>query len=123
MTGNPDDERLESYLRQFRPQNPRPLPGKLRLAWTRHRASLAGAAAAMILVAASVIFFPKPPGTRSTAISTRRVAAQAVTFGQLRRFADDPAGLDAHLASLSPQVLPDVRHVGGVLNKLAQETQ
>jgi hypothetical protein len=117
-----DDEKLEAQLRQFRPQTPRPLPGRVLPTPSRRRFQFAllGSVAAILL---AVIFVVRPGKWKreDTPPVARQVSIEPVTLGQLRRLTDDPAQLDAQLDSLS-RVLPDVRRIGGVLSKLAQES-
>ncbi len=117
-----DDEKMEAQLRQFRPQSPRPLPDTVLPIRSRRRLQLAmlGALAAILL---AVIFVVRPVEWKPevTPPVARQVSGEPVTLGQLRRLTDDPAQLDAQLASLS-RVLPDVRRTDGVLSKLAQES-
>ncbi|MGC2698309.1 MAG: hypothetical protein WA738_21180 [Candidatus Angelobacter sp.] len=122
MNFDRDDEKMEAQLRQFRPQPPRAFPRHVPFVWLRSSAPLASAAVAVLAVA---FFLSKPPVRHNTNITpeTQAIDAQAVTWGHLRRFADDPAQLDSHLDSLSSQVLPDVQRKGGVLSKLAQSNQ
>lgn len=117
-----NDEKMEAQLRQFRPQMPRPLPGRVLPIRNRRRLQLAllGVVAAILL---AVIFVVRSGKWKSedTPPVVRQLSTEPVTLGQLRRLTDDPAQLDSQLDSLS-RVLPDVRRTGGVLSKLAQES-
>lgn len=119
-----EDEKLESYLRQFRAQAPGPLPKERK----REKVPMAAlvAIAALILLAIGIL------GLREVQNSSRRVlvrrtvgpqpTAAEVSMIRLSRFAQqDPDSLGAHLDSLSPRLLPDVRSGNGVLNHLARE--
>jgi hypothetical protein len=118
-----DDEKMETQLRQFRPQKPRPLPHRAGKTPNRRRIQLAilGAAAAILL---AIIFVAKTGKWKpeSNAPVAGQISREPVTLGQLRRLTDDPAQLDSRLDSLS-RVLPDVQRKGGVLSKLAQESR
>jgi hypothetical protein len=115
-----DDDKLEAQLRQFRPEMPHPPPDRVPFMRNQRRIRLAmlGAVAAVLL---AVLFIAKPskPKPESNAPVAGQIAAEPVTLGQLRRFADDPSQLESQLDSLS-RVLPDVHRHGGVLSKLAQ---
>lgn len=127
MTVNQNDnEKVESYLRQFRPQDPRPLPGRTKVMLFRWRVPLAVCAAAMVILAAAIPFL-----SRKTAHTSRQSPAnvqqtmpiaQEISLAHLGRAAlNDPASMDAQLDSLSTRLLPDVRRSHGVLHSLAHE--
>jgi len=126
MTLNQDDERLESYLRQFRPHQPRPLPGRTSAMLLHGRGrTRVGAAAAIIVVSSLFLLLRKPvsPTHPSAANMQQKPSiAQAISLAQLSRAAQrDPAILDAELNSLSARLLPDVRSGHGILKSLARE--
>ena len=127
MTGNQqDDEKVESYLRQFRPQQPRPLPGRTKVAVIRWRMPLAACAAAVVILATAIPFLSRKPVHNShqspAEIRQTMPIAQEISLAQLGHAAlKDPASLDAQLDSLSTRLLPDVRRSHGVLNSLAHE--
>ncbi|HWF05382.1 MAG TPA: hypothetical protein VHA06_16975 [Candidatus Angelobacter sp.] len=126
MTENQHDEKVERYLRQFRPQHPRPLPGRTKAVLIRWRAPLAaGAAAAIVLSIAMWLHTPRQEHSASPAVANLQQAmpiAQEISLSQLSRAAQkDPASLDAQLDSLSTRLLPDVRRSHGILNSLARE--
>jgi len=119
-----EDEKLESYLRQFRAQAPGPLPkerkqGKVRIA-------VFAAIAALILLAIGVVALRKAQSNShrmlvTTTVESRPATAE-ISMIRLSRFAQqDPDRLGAHLDRLSPRLLPDVRSGKGALNHLARE--
>jgi hypothetical protein len=121
-----DNERIESYLRQFRPQQPRPLPGMAKVLLFRWRMPLAACATLIIILSISTrLLSPKPGHTlHQSAIITQQTIpiAQEISFARLGRAAKkDSADLDAQLDSLSARLLPDVRRSHGVLSSLAHE--
>lgn len=121
-----DDEKIESYLRQFRPQQPRPLPGRTKVVLIRWRVPLAACTAAVVILAAAIpLFFRKPAHTSHESpagIQQAMPIAQEISLAHLSRAAlQDPASLDAQLDSLSTRLLPDVRRSHGILHSLAHE--
>jgi hypothetical protein len=126
MTENQnDDEKVESYLRQFRPQQPRPLPGRTKAMIFRWRMPLA-ACAAVIILAVIIPFLSRKPAHTSyqspANVQPTMPIAQEISLAHLGRAAlNDPASLDAQLDSLSTRLLPDVRRSHGVLHSLAHE--
>ncbi|HEU5414677.1 MAG TPA: hypothetical protein VFW31_13000 [Candidatus Angelobacter sp.] len=125
MNFDREDEKLEVYLRQFSAQTPRPLPqGRKPL---KVRIAALAAIAALILLAIGVIALREAQNSsRRVVLVTTRVepqpAAAEVSMIRLSRFAQqDPDSLGAHLDSLSPRLLPDVRSGKGVLHHLARE--
>ena len=114
-----DEEKLELFLRQFRPRRPRPLPPvrmPRRVVWA------SGAAAALLLVvlAGLTVRRAEPPADvalggqgemRSTAAAA--IAAHVVNW--------DVEALDRMLTEMSPGVLPDVERRDGSLYVLARE--
>jgi hypothetical protein len=127
MTENQqDDERIESYLRQFRPQQPSPLPGRTKVVLLRWRVPLAACTAAVILLAVAIPFLSRKPVHTShqspVYVQQAMPIAQEISLAHLGRAAlDDPASLDAQLDSLSTRLLPDVRRSHGILHSLAHE--
>lgn len=118
-----EDEKLESYLRQFQAQIPGPLPnGRKPL---KVRIGALAAIAALILLAIGIIALREVRSRRVVLVKTRvepQPAAAEVSMIRLSRFAEqDPGSLGAHLDSLSPRLLPDVRSGKGVLSHLARE--
>jgi hypothetical protein len=121
-----DDEKVESYLRQFRPQQPRPLPGRTKAVLFRWRGPLAACAAAVIILAAAIPFVPRKPAHTAhqspANVQQAMPIAQEISLAHLGRAAlNDPASLDAQLDSLSARLLPDVRRSHGILHSLAHE--
>jgi mRNA-degrading endonuclease toxin of MazEF toxin-antitoxin module len=127
MTGNEqDDERMEFYLRQFRPQQPRPLPGRTKVAFFRWRMPLTACAGIVFILSLSTwLLLPKPDNTsHQSVISMQQTMpiAQEISLVRLGHAAQkDSADLDAQLDSLSALLLPDVRRSHGILNSLAHE--
>ena len=128
MTENQhEDEKIERYLRQFRPQQPRPLPGRTKAVVVRWRVPLAAATAAAIVLAVSM--WLRSPMTEHSSrpsvvsgVQQTIPIAQEISLARLSRAAQtDPASLDAQLDSLSTRLLPDVRRSHGILNSLAHE--
>ncbi|SRR5258708_7161510 len=121
-----DEEQFEAFLRQFRPQAPRPLPGK-RLMWIRRRRGPLTAAVAAIVVlvaAAGIVHFRKPNHTYTAKQeqSPQRDLQQEVSLGRLNMLLrEDPAKLSAVLDQASPALLPDVEHGPGILKALSAE--
>ncbi len=118
-----EDEKLESYLRQFRAQTPGPLPQERKGEKVRITALVA--IAALILLTIGIVAL-RQAQNRSHGVLVRRTVdpqpAAEVSMIRLSRFAQqDPEGLGTHLDSLSPRLLPDVRSGKGVLNHLARE--
>jgi hypothetical protein len=127
MTGNQhDDERVERYLRKFRPQQPRPLPGRAKAVFIRWRVPLAICAAAVIILSISMwLRTPRPDHSARPSVANIQQTmpiAQEISLAHLGRAAlQDPGSLDAQLDSLSTRLLPDVRRSHGVLHSLARE--
>ena len=119
-----EDEKLESYLRQFRAQAPGPLPKEHRQ--EKVRTVALAAIAALILLAIGVVALRQAENSSRRLLVKRMVephpTAAEVSMIRLSRFAQqDPESLGAYLDSLSPRLLPDVRSGKGVLNHLARE--
>jgi hypothetical protein len=118
-----DDEKMEAQLRQFRPQEPQPLPHRAGKTPNQRRIQLAiFSAAAAILLAIILVAKTGKWKPENNAPVAGQISSETATLGQLRRLTDDPAQLDSQLDSLS-RVLPDVHRQGGVLSKLAQESR
>ena len=118
-----DDEKLESYLRQFHARTPRPLViPRVRLVFPR---MVAVAAAIVVLVIAGVLLYRQGNGPgRESAERVRQMEpiANEISFVRLSRFAQqEPDKLDNHLTELSAKTLPDVRSSQGALKRLARE--
>jgi len=123
MIENPDDPKLEAYLRQFRPQQPRPLPGRASVALLRWRVPLTAAAAAVLVLSISLVFSLRKPDHGSI-VQTKRTEplAQETSFIRLSRAAmEDTREFDARMDLLSTKLLPDVRRSQGILKALAHE--
>lgn len=118
-----EDERLESYLRQFRAQAPGQLPQQRKR--EKFRIAALAAIAALILLTIGIIALREARSRRVVLVKTTikpQPAAAEVSMIRLSRFAQqDPDSLGAHLDRLSPRLLPDVRSGKGVLNHLARE--
>lgn len=123
MKQEPDDEKLEAYLRQFRLRNPPPLTQPHRI---EHRNPLRAiaAVAALVVITVLLLFFqqtrhshPQPiAGTQSTNLAAETSLA---SFNRILR--KDPEKLEGAMNSLSPRLLPDVQRSRGVLKILARE--
>jgi hypothetical protein len=111
---NPRDERLESFLRQFRPRQPAALP----LIQTRRRRFwLGGAAAATLVLAwlAAARFVSREPPAES-------IAPSELTAGRLAQLVDwDIEALDDVLSAASSRVLPDVERRESALSPFAAQ--
>jgi hypothetical protein len=127
MNPDRDNEKLESYLRRFRAQNPKPLP---RLQTYRFRPRMVIAWAAVFLIALSAAFYRRQlywrhQGTLPIAPlqSTRPVPMiKTPTLARLNRIAqEDPGSLDSYLNELSKELLPDTRSSKGAFRQLAKE--
>jgi len=130
---NLDNEKLESYLRQFRPRQPKPLPGKGKLLVMRWR--VPALAAAVAAVGLFVMFLAlrgskpnRPMVVRDKVLHQQEVPAgedspaQQISLGRLNAIAkQDPEKLGAHLDRVSRNILPDVRAGHGVLKTLSAE--
>lgn len=119
-----DNEKLESYLRQFHARAPRPLAvPRARLAFPR-MAAVVAAVAALVIVGV-LLFYPR--WHRSNQETTEQVRqtepmANEISVVRLSRFAQqEPDKLDNHLTELSAKTLPDVRSSHGALKRLARE--
>jgi len=122
MTAQSDDKKLEVYLRQFRPRQPRALPTLRAPLWRRPVA--AWAAVAALLVIAILMFVPRRGVqlTKQNPTSKSRDIAAATSLADLNRvLREDPEKLDSQLDSLASRLLPDVRSKGGILRTLARE--
>ena len=105
-----DDERLESFLRQFQPRRPVPLPGagvrRLNLR------AVAAAAAAIVLVTWGAVHF--------RFAGRDAVDAADLTAGRLPKSVGwNIDRLDRRLLELAPRVLPDVERPGSTFGRLA----
>lgn len=119
-----EDEKLESYLRQFRAQAPGQLPQqrKREKVWIVALAAVA----ALILLTIGVVALRNAHSNSHRALVRKPVesqpAAAEVSMIRLSRLAQqDPDSLGIHLDRLSPRLLPDVSSGKGVLNHLARE--
>ena len=123
MNFDHEDEKLESYLQQFRAQAPRPLPRERKQ--EKVRVAVLVAIAALILLAIGVFAMRHAQSNSRQLVKTTvepQPAAAEVSMIQLSRVAQqDPESLGNHLDSLSPRLLPDVRSGKGVLHHLARE--
>jgi len=124
MKLDPEDEKLESYLRQFCAQAPGPLPKERKQ--EKVRIVALAAIAALILLATGIVALRQAQNSSHRTVVTKSVerepAAAEISMIRLSRYAQqDPESLGAHLDRLSPRLLPDVRKGKGVLNHLARE--
>ena len=122
------DERLESFLREFEPRRPRPLPVILapRRGWRR----LAAAAVLAVALGTSVWLLSRKPGHREAEIVAERLPArktaqarpQALSLVVLTRLAvEDPARFETTLAAASRDRLPRFDRANSALSVLAKE--
>lgn len=119
-----DDEKLESYLRQFRPQAPKPLPGRVRVVIYRRPAAVISAIAAVLIGFALLTLWQQKKAIPSGPQIVQQIApaARDVSSARLGRMAlEDPEKLDSYLNDLSKKLLPDTRSSHGVLKQLAKE--
>ena len=111
---------IEARLREFRPKRPAAIPDE-RLQRLRGPIWLGVAAgmAAVIFISARLQSpgkLPAPPGA-----VTVGAARSAPTLGELTSLAiERPEDLDAALARISRETLPDVTQPGGVLQRLSK---
>jgi hypothetical protein len=125
MTANHhDDEKLEIYLRQFRAQSPKPLPGRVKFVIYRRPAAAVSVIAAVLMGVALLTMWQQkktiPPGPQIVRQITP--VANEVSSVRLGRIAlEDPEKLDSYLNRLSKKLLPDTRSSHGVLKQLAKE--
>ena len=120
-----DDEKFEAYLRQFRVQAPRPLPGKMKSVIHRRSAVGFAAVAALLLGAFGLTVWQRKgniPAEPRPSAQEMAPALEEVSFVRLSRVAQDgPEKLDSYLNGLSKTLLPDIRNSQGVLKQLAKE--
>jgi hypothetical protein len=122
MSLDQDDEKLEAYLRQFRPRQPRDLPEPRVLRWRRRTPALA-AVAALIVVALWLRVWRSPRVEPPPLASEASDLARETSLGSLSRVVRNaPESIDSHLDRLSPRLLPDVQRSTGVLKALAKES-
>jgi hypothetical protein len=127
MNPDRDNEKLESYLRRFRAQSPKPLPQ-----WQtyRFRPRMVLAWAAVFLIALSAAFYRRQLYWRqqrelpTAPLQSRRPIpiVKTPTLARLNRIAqEDPGSLDSYLNQLSKELLPDTRSSHGAFRQLAKE--
>ncbi len=113
-----DDERIETFLRQFTPKRPRPLPAPAGrpILWT----GVAVAATVVLGFAILVRQGGRPGGEESPGSpEDPRSRTAAVLVSHVREW--DVDATDRMLAELSARVLPDVERQDGTLHVLARE--
>ncbi len=123
MNPDRDDEKLESYLRQFHARAPRPLAVREPRAVFPRMAAIA-AAIAVIVISGILLFHGGRQPNRESVETVRQAEpiAEEISLVRLSRFAQqEPDKLDRHLTELSAKTLPDVRSGEGVLKRLARE--
>jgi hypothetical protein len=124
-----DDHEFESYLRQFRPHAPRPLPDERTVLFRRWAYPAAAAAVAAVVFSLATFLFLHPsllhqPSRPEQPLFSRDQASrdQQISLLRLSVLADrDPEKFDAHLDRVSATLLPDVRSGNGVLKTLSAE--
>ena len=114
-----DDEKLEAYLRQFRAQAPRPLPGKMKFVIHRRPAVVFAAVAALLIGAFGLTVWQRKgniPAAPRPSAQEMAPALEEVSFVRLSRVAQEgPEKLDSYLNGLSKTLLPDIRKQPGCL--------
>jgi hypothetical protein len=122
MTPERNDEKLELYLRQFRPKPPRSLPQPHRIV-RRIRGPVFAAVAALMLIAVLLLLQqqrgPHQPQIVNSQPPNLAQEASVEAFNRLLR--QDPEKVEAAMDSLSPRLLPDVQRSRGILKTLARE--
>lgn len=126
MNHDQDDRQFEDYLRKFRPEAPKPLPGRGQLLLLRWRAPAFAAAAVGALIALALLAWLRGPVEHRARLEqpapARSTIVDEVSLRRLSTMANqDPAKLDDHLDRISPKLLPDVRKGHGVLRTLSVE--
>jgi hypothetical protein len=121
-----EDEKLEAYLRQFRPLPPAPLAVKEQRFVLAPVLRVAMGLAAVILIAMAVFLLRSRHNQRAQKPAQPAVQAespaQEISLIYLSRIAQqEPDRLGEHLDQLSTQLLPDVRSGRGVLGHLARQ--
>lgn len=120
-----EDEKLETYLRQFQARAPRPLPRlKKPSLFSRPAMALAVVAAVIVLAVAAFLLRGRqaPPQPAVDVQVQKEPVPQQISMIRLSRIAqEDPEKLGSHLDELSARLLPDVRGSKGVLKQLARE--
>lgn len=136
----PDDEKFASYLKEFRPVAPEPLPAKKHSVVTRRAFVLAGAAACMAALVLGLLLTPhhqksKQPTNigRSSGDATQLATSQSfrtmastprlhINTPVLTKLAlDDSAAFDALLADESRTELPRMQSEQSALRVLAKD--
>lgn len=120
-----DDPEFESFLKNFRPRAPRPLPDAPKPVWWRP----AFAMAALILLACGIWLARRSSlHTAETVTKARvedrksRMVSPMATLGTLQRAANaDPQRFNAMLDAQAAALLPDVTRRNGALRVLAKE--
>jgi hypothetical protein len=126
MDGN--NERFQSYLREFEPRRPRTLPeasAPALLEWRR----LAAAAALIVTVSGSVWFVARRAAPDQFNVRPARtfgpetkLASRDLSVWRLNQIAlSNSAGLDAELTEKSREVLPNFQGAASTLRVLAKE--
>lgn len=124
-----NEEEFERYLREFRPQKPRGLPGSAPNFLRRWGPRLA-IAAMLLLIAAVMIFVSRKRGHEAqlarrpapTVQPAYESVTREVSLQRLTMLAQtDPEQLDAALAEASRKLLPHVERAGGALHSLDTE--
>jgi hypothetical protein len=123
MSTDRDDEKLESYLRQFRALAPRPLPPAATSKFRRASAILAAIAAIFGAAFAVATWHSNRPVSGEGGAA--RVADHSlgdISMLRLGRIAQEGSvQLDSSLTELSKDLLPDTRTSQGVLKELSSQ--
>ena len=100
-----DDERLESFLRQFRPRAPRPLRIEERPARREYAFGLIAATVAVALVAAVLVISSRPnhtsPPDRAPTGGNTRPAPEPLTLGRANALLMEAPSISAAVDSLA----------------------
>jgi len=121
MNLDPEDEKLEAYLKQFHALPPKPLVADEKR--VVGRPALLFAAVIVLVVAIFVQRRVSAPAGRGADLSAQnQPIAQEISVIRLSRIAqEDPGKLGSRLDELSSRLLPDVSRSEGVLKQLARQ--
>jgi hypothetical protein len=120
-----NNERLEDFLREFEPRQPRPL--RVAAPAPNRARRLAAGTAAVLALTASVWLVGRQPAAQQIALATKKIASPQTHLARLSIFSltrlavDDPATLHAALDEASRYSLPACRGDNSTLRALAKE--